>query len=380
MMKKTDSLRRTSLRMPLTGLLLFLILTAMGVVAEGAPDSNAPKIIRIADFGAPADGRGDAGPAIRKAIDAAVAAGPGAVVELGEGVYRVTTGANRSNAFAIQNARGLTIRGAGVRTQLIMGDPRIAGFSIRNCEGVWLKSFIYDHDPVPFTQGRIAAVSAAAGTFDLELDEGYPSLTEPWFKEIPQPKMRWGMIFDPRERRLKAGAPDNVLIDDYAPLGGRLWRLSTQARYALEAMTPGDRFVYLARGGGSMAGFWQSRECGVEDVTVHASPTCAVVCAQSDAVTVRRLAVRFKPGSTRLITTDADGLHCQQARVGPLMEDCYFEGIADDAINVYAVAQVVSRVLSPTRIVVSRFHEIRPGDLLQILNPREGPWAVGSGV
>ena len=68
---------------------------------------------------------------------------------------------------------------------------------------------------------------------------------------------------------------------------------------------------------------------------------------------MRGLEVRFAPGTNRLLTTDADGVHCQQNRSGPVIEDCYFEGMADDAINIYAPPNVLREIRSPTQWLVS---------------------------
>jgi hypothetical protein len=74
-----------------------------------------------------------------------------------------------------------------------------------------------------------------------------------------------------------------------------------------------------------------------------------------------------------LITLDnAAGVHGQQNRNGPIIEDSYFEGMADDAINLYAPPNIVREVRSPTQWLVSPGALILPGDRLQVLDPRTG--------
>ena len=82
--------------------------------------------------------------------------------------------------------------------------------------------------------------------------------------------------------------------------------------------------------------------------------------------------VCFKPGSTRLISTDADGIHCQQNLRGPLIKDCWFEGMADDGINIYAPPTRVIEGHSPRELVVSGASTIETGDRLQIIDPASG--------
>ena len=89
-------------------------------------------------------------------------------------------------------------------------------------------------------------------------------------------------------------------------------------------------------------------------------------------ILVRGLEVRFAPDTTRLLTANADGVHCQQNRSGPVIENCYFEGMADDAINLYAPPNVLREIRSPTQWLVSPGCLVLPGDRLQVLDPKTG--------
>ncbi len=138
-------------------------------------------------------------------------------------------------------------------------------------------------------------------------------------------------------------------------------------------MTVGDAYVHLARGFGGAVQAHGCEDIRIENVTVHASPGLAVgLVANRGEILVRKLEVRFAPRSTRLLTTNADGVHCQQNRSGPIIENCYFEGMADDAINIYAPPNVLREVRSPTEWLVSPKCLVLPGDRLQVLDPQTG--------
>ena len=64
--------------------------------------------------------------------------------------------------------------------------------SISNCVGVTVRGLSIDYDPLPFTQGRIVALSADKSVQDIELIDGYPrSDTATTFKyEIFRPDTR----------------------------------------------------------------------------------------------------------------------------------------------------------------------------------------------
>jgi hypothetical protein len=55
----------------------------------------------------------------------------------------------------------------------------------------------------------------------------------------------------------------------------------------------------------------------------------------------------FKPGSDRLIVTPKDGFHCKENRVGPLIEECFFEGLLDDSINISACPYWIKKIIAP---------------------------------
>ena len=47
--------------------------------------------------------------------------------------------------------------------------------SISNCEDLTVRGLSIDYDPLPFTQGRIVALSADKSVHDIELTDGYPT-------------------------------------------------------------------------------------------------------------------------------------------------------------------------------------------------------------
>jgi hypothetical protein len=59
-----------------------------------------------------------------------------------------------------------------------------------------------------------------------------------------------------------------------------------------------------------------------------------------------------KPGSDALWSTWRDGMHCKDNRVGPIVEECYFEGMQDDSINLGANTAMASEQQSPSRFIL----------------------------
>ena len=352
------------------------VILSSGCAAELQGAAAKAKIFRVEDYGAVADDATDSGPGIRKAIAAAIASGEPAKVVLKAGVYRAgadpTEKLSRA-CFPIVDATDLSIEGVKGKTELIMTVPDKGCFRAFRSKNLWIRNVTIDYDPLPFTQGKIVAVNAEAGEFDLELDEGFPLLGEPWFATA---RSKWGMPFDPKERRLKFGVVDSLFMESYTLVRGRVFRMRAvrERKWAVSKLEVGDRWVQLARTRGpGGVGFWQCQDSGVEDVTVHASPSVAgLIVACEKGMVIRRLQARYRKGTKRLLTTNADALHCPANRVGPLIEECLFEGMADDSVNFYCRPNLVLEVLGPRKILVSRGVDIRPGDRVQIIYPPTG--------
>jgi hypothetical protein len=354
--------------------IVFLSGTLIAGTTLGKEYDVEHQLICIEQCGAvPNDGEED-GDAIRQAIAQAIASERPAVIQFGEGCYHVSAGRGRT-CFPIRGARNLVLKGQGNKTEIIVTDPAAGVFGATLCDGVTFKDFLIDYDPLPFTQGRIVSVDQTNGTFDLDVDPGFPLLSEPWFAEASDEHGKWGMIFDSQEDRLKTGAGDHVRLATWTHIKERIWRIQPQShmRNRLRDMKAGDRFVHLARGvGGTGIALRGCRNSSIEDVTIYAGPSTATVLVANEKIHVRGLVVCRRPGSSRLLSTDADGVHCQQNRVGPTIEDCKFSGMADDSINVYAPPNVVLEVRSPTELLVTAQCAIRPGDTVQIMDPRLG--------
>lgn len=353
------------------------LLCAIGVwVTSALTVFGSTRTFHVRDYGAVPDGQTDAGPALRAALHAALAAGPGTEVRLDRGVYRVSPAAPRQICLPVHQATNLVIRGEPGQTLLVVTDPAAGAFGFGTCEKVIIRDLAIDYDPLPFCQGTIRAVDRQAGTFDLEVAAGYPTPDASNFIQAIEPYGKWGMIMDPALRRIRTGTPDHYMTPRWEHRGDRTWRFSVadeHHRRNLEHMRVGDAYVHLARGHGSAIFAQACQDIAIENVTVHAAPGLAVgLVGNQGEILVRRLQVRFAPGTSRLLTANADGVHCQQNRSGPVIEDCYFEGMADDAVNIYAPPNVLREIRSGTEWLVSAGTLLRTGDRLQVLDPVAG--------
>ena len=351
--------------------LAFIIAVATSSIHSYAA-SKAVKVFDVATYGAVGDGKTDSGLGIRRAIADAIECGVPAEVRLGPGKYRVSGDPEKKAALVIFGAKDLVLRGAGTKTELIITNPEVGGISVSDSVNVTVKDLALDYDPVPFTQGRVIATDQAKCTFDFKLDNRFPLLSEEWFMRAPA---RWGLIIDPQKPILKPGAPDFVYLDSWSKLDDSTWqvKLAESDLGKIRSFAVGDRFVQIARSV-ALHGFvfWNNKNVTLQNVTVYASLAAASVFGLNDGFAVKGLSVRIRPKSSRLLSTNADGIHCPMNRSGVLIEKCFFEGMADDAINIYTPPALVKKVVSPDELLVSNGSNIQKGDDLQIFNPRNG--------
>jgi len=324
---------------------------------------------RVADFDAKGDGVTDDSAAIRSAIAAAMQAGKDATVQFDAKRYRVSAdpAGNGKYCFPLSGAKNVTIRGVPGRTEVVSSNPHAGMFGFFSCKDVKLDGMVIDSDQAPFIQGTIVAIDASVGAFDLKVDDGYPE---------PQPelmKQMWGVVMDRKARSFKPGTPSFVVIRSITPVGDRVWRLELGNPPDAALLAVDDAFVMRGPGDGNAITFAKCDGASVEDVTIYASPgLCMGFLGCEGDLVVRRVTVRPRPGTTRLLSGNVDGIHCQMARKGLLVEDCHFEGMTDDGMNTYDRVRMVTEVISPSKIRVHQTFDMRPGDRLQIMDPKTG--------
>ena len=324
------------------------------------------------DFGATGDGIIDDGPALRRAVDATRAAGPGATLRLGGGRYRVGGAPNAGYALPVSGARGLSIVGDGAT--LVVSNPALGCLSLSDCDGCRVEGIAIDYDPPPFTETIVTAVNPRGRTLDVEVVLGYPLFDAGFFSFAAMGERHpsaFGAVFDSATRRMKGGVVDYVFLTSAAPLGRRSFRLQTRDGLPV-GLSPGDAFVYLARQGGHALACYRSPGTSVRDVHVCAANAVAFALIESDAARITRCRVAVKPGSRRLVSTNADGVHAQGCRVGPAVADCTFSRMMDDGVNIYAPPVEILALRSNQDVVVAGGSSIRTGDRLEFSDPVSG--------
>ena len=245
--------------------------------------------------------------------------------------------------------------------------------SIGNCVNVTVRGLSIDYDPLPFTQGRIVALSADKTVHDIELSDGYPtSDTATTFKyEIFRGDTRTYRVgeyaiktlekIDPKHLRItrpNGSAKDPEQVGDIIAIGSE--------------SAPAGSIPHAVEVAGS-------RGVRLEDVTVWASNCFGFVEFNCDGTTYYRCRIDRRPAESdpvkraepRIRSLDADAFHSLYATKGPSYIECAARFMGDDCINICGDYHLITasngrvvRVLSKQREGI----DIAAGDTVELLS------------
>jgi len=344
-------------------------------------------------FGAKGDGQADDAAPIAAAIKAATQAQPGAVVFFPRGRYLLAAAAmlegrspypavqgigdvplRQPALVVLQGVRDLTLEGeAG--TLLVARNRDAAVIGLSGCRNVVVRSLAVDYEALQFTQGTVAGVDEAAGSIDLRIQSTYPDPLDPRFADA----RTWLTVraaATPDLPKAATGRHGQVFFNrltDLRAIGGGLHRWTGAVRGHLTGVAAGDRFVFGARDNahpGAVA-VWFSDDCVLEGVAVHSAPVLAFAAFHDNGLVLRDCVIAPLPGTDRLLSTNADGLHSKWNRLGPTLEGCRFSGMHDDAFTFHGTGLRVLRAEGAI-LVVERQEFFSLGDDVAVIDQATG--------
>ncbi|HCD34719.1 MAG TPA: hypothetical protein DER01_20085 [Phycisphaerales bacterium] len=347
------------------------------------------KIFNVQDYGAIGDGVTDDSSAIAKAIEAAKAQPDSEhVVLLPTGTYRLATthsatfnrvmvdengvpkDLTQTGHLLVASAQNLTIRGES-GTKLIMTDVYTTGVLVVDSTNVTLEQVSIDFDPLPFTQGLVESVDLENKLVTVQIQQGYADLSrEDFHKQLQARRM---MIFDPVTRQLDHEVVAKYRLDNLTPLGDRRWQMKVTSNPIDDLKAGHHLFAIIARRARGAVMFKNSTACTALNVTVHSAPSCGFILRDSNAIKILHCTIATPAGSDRLMSTNADGVHCKYNKVGPEIAYCRFTGMDDDSVNIGgSFARVLDQKDSTTLVVHVQIFE--PGDRLVLVNGDTGEY------
>lgn len=278
-----------------------------------------------------------------------------------------------SLALNVQNEQNLILEGNGAT--IMIRNPRVGFLAFSNCQNMTVRNVNIDYNPLPFTQGHITAVNDKK-SFEVKLDDGFPSLDQPWFAQAEE---QWGLIRDPANPiRVKAGLANVYPLSAFKS-NGHGFTITLQG-LTTEGMAAGDVYVQLARRDGSPV--FEATSCAActyANVNIATGPAAAFIALESTQMTYRGDV--DQPAAGRIHSTCADGIFQVQGAVGPTIEGCTISTNGDDGLIVKTIGANATSMSADRKSFTllgrstSGSHPqflVNVGDLLRVYDPQAG--------
>lgn len=281
----------------------------------------------------------DAGFEIWKEVYYAVQNGE-SYIKIPPGNYRVNN--EKVGAFIINGAKNLHIDAEGA---VFWSDTNESVFKINNSSGCKINGLTIDYDPIGAIQGTVLSVDEAGKTFDILLDNGCPVPDCEWNKAAADGKMK-AIFFDENGEKMIEGQMDytNSITDKGNGVYAIGLKLNTRFSNSLpdcQKIKAGMRYVSPWRRSTTIE-LKNSDNMTFEDITVYAASGFAIGENYGEGGNIyRRIKQIRRPGTDRLLASNADGIHSGGVKKGPLIEDCIFSYAGDDLLNIRGFYDVV---------------------------------------
>ena len=333
--------------------LVVCILTALaGVLAAG----EARVQPRHSGPGTPFDLQG--------CVDRQIAAGSNVVV-VPPGRYRVSP--RDRQHLVLRNLKDIRILAEGV--EMVCTETTRA-LTISRCTNVTVRGLVIDYDPLPYTQGRITAISEDSQVYDIELFDGYP--------EASKARNFKYEVFRPDTRTLRC---EDRGVTKLEVVDARHLRVTSPGRERREPEQVGDLIVIGAEdaphgSAGHAVECSSNSNVRVENVVLFASNCFGFLEHNCDGSVYSGCAIdRRSPkddfvqrGSPRLRSLDADAYHSKHAVRGPAYLNCTARFMGDDCVNICGdYHMIMGSKGRELRVLAKHDLNIRPGDPVELV-------------
>lgn len=311
----------------------------------------------------------DSRPLLEAAVAYAAAHGVTSLIA-DAGSYYFLSAHNPNTHVLINGASNLQLNFQN--SNLLFAFSNISAIQCTNCASVTLENFTVDYQQLPFTQVTVGAVNASGHSFTYQTIPGYQDPTAFNTNRAPDGSdaifmfvFRNGVPIS-QVGRLSAARPvsgGTIAISDT----GDPW--ATPA--ALSAIQPGDTVVFTDRSGPPAVNIVNGQNVAIEGVSVYASGQIGVYFGRTNGATADRVQVIPAPGTTRLISTNADGIHTSFALGANVFTNNIVSRTCDDALAISASWLATVTKIDGTSVTVSRNFSspFPPGVTLAFINP-----------
>lgn len=218
---------------------------------------------------------------------------------------------------------------------VVLGDPT-RGFLLFDGGTPTVRDLTIRHDPWPMTQGTIREFDGER-TVTLELESGYPTFEQSPFVADHAPDEVAASVFEADGRRIRGVTGfergNYKRVAETEPLGGRRYRVTFEDGVEMGGIETGHRLAVVARHVGASA--FVCVDCvepTLDRIRLRSAAGFALWFVACDGPVVTDSVLAPADGSDRLVSVNADGIHCDNGPGGPRVEGCRIERAGDDAV------------------------------------------------
>jgi uncharacterized protein (TIGR03437 family) len=253
-----------------------------------------------------------------------------------------------------------------------------AAITCNACASLTMQNFTVDYVQLPFTQATITAVDSVNRNLTFQTIPGYQSPAD--FnanRATDGSDVIWVIFF-------RNGVPLNTVgrIAANRTVTGNIVNITDTNVWgnsaAIATIQPGDIMVYTDRSGPPALNFVNGQNITVHNVSVYASGQIGIYFGRTQTATADHDQVIPRPGTTRLISTNADGIHTSFANSAQTFSNNIVERTCDDALAIASewlatVAQTPGTA-APTTVSVTRSIvgvSFAVGESVSFINPAD---------
>lgn len=314
------------------------------------------KVVNVESFGATPNSREDATAAVSKAVQSLR---PGDTLSFPQGefhfyaqsafhreLYLSNTDVTnpRNVAISLEKLRDIRVEGSA-KTRLVF-HGRVMPFLIDGSSNISLKNLEIDWERPLMSQAEVLTSDANGLTLKIDpkkypytvRDKKLVFLVEgeersPWSWMEFDPKTR-GVAYNTGDRGCMGGDWNHAVVSEREPGVVRLDYPTQDARPKV-----GDRLI-ARHGSRDHAGTFiqNSKNIRLENIAYRHTSGLGVLAQRSENISFRHVDFRPTAASGRLFSGHDDGFHISNCKGSVTIEECWFDGLMDDPINVHGTS------------------------------------------
>lgn len=289
-------------------------------------------------------------------------------------------------AFSLEGLTGVCIDGSGSR---FVFHGRVCPFHLSQCRDIILKNFSIDYERATFSQGEI--IRATEDFVEMRMDTGCSYFMEHgriWFDGPNYIQGSYGGTYFRRDAYLHAlefdtqlREPAYMARDHHRVPAHRISEtapgiLKLDISYPKPLPTAGNTLV-LTHDHRDLFGICidECERITLSNITIHHAGAMGFIAQRSNDLELINCQVCPPPGGKRMVSTFADASHFVSCGRKIRLSGCRFTHMMDDPVNVHGIYSPISRIISPTRLVIENAHDeqagvtpFNPGSPIRIIN------------